>query len=304
MRNFIFIFLIIIFSFFNRNLYAKNDLKIINSSLAFQYGMDRYLNQDYFRAITEFKRFIFFNSNNKLKYKAKYYIGLSYLRGGDYKNSRKVFYNIIENGEGNYIEDAYLKVADTYLEENFKSIKIHKHYDFTPSFFSPDYYLQYLNRFTDGKYSDEVKSKILFTYLLNCDYKKASYIRAYFTFKEKKYKSITENLSLEIDKIKNISYKSKTIATLLSIFIPGGGQIYAGEVKEGFIALLVNTSMAFLSVYSFINYSKFVGVFLGYYELTFYFGNISNARNAVYKYNENIRNKYRKYLINLYWKRF
>ncbi len=284
---------------------ANNDLKKINFKFSLKYGLELFNNNDYYRAITEFKRYNFFIKNKHNNDMASYYMGLSYFKGGEFKKAKNVFYSILESDNNDFIEDSYIRLGDISFQREFQKVVQHKYYDFSLPDFNPDNYFHYLNNYrTAGKYSDEALSKILFSYMLNFNLGKSAYFMNSMKFRDKKYKSIVYDLKKDFYRIKNVSEKSAAFATVLSIVIPGAGQIYAGEVKEGFIALGVNASFITLSILAYKNYSKFVGLLLGYYELTFYFGNINNAQHAVNKYNENQRNKVRRYLIDLYWKKF
>ncbi len=303
MKNIFAILLIIIFSVIS--IYAGNDLHKINSEKSLDYGIELFNSNDYYRAITEFKRYIFFNKNKYKNSMAQYYIGLSYLSGGELKNAKNVFYTILEDNNNSFVEDAYLRLGDIDMLNSFNTVVEHKYYDFAPSYFNPDNYFMYLKFYKDtGKYSDEAEIKLLFSYMLNCKYGRAKFFADNMQLHTEKYKKLSDEMKKDLYKIKEIPKRSETVAVLLSVLIPGAGQMYAGEVKEGFIALGVNAAFTTLAYLSFVNYSKFLGIWLGYYELTFYFGQISNARHAVYKFNENSKNKLRRYYINLYWKKF
>jgi len=272
----------------------------------FEYAIDRLKNNDYYRAITEFKRYIFLGKDKFLRKKAEFMIGKCYLEGGEYKNAENVFQVIAEDAQHPFSEEALLRLGDAeFLSEN-KRIKIHKYYDFEPVYFDSLYYSRYLQIYSDGKYYSEAYTKLIFVNLLNFNfYKCYELVNNINNSKVKpKHKIIIDDLKHQIRKASEIPEKSKTFAILISILIPGAGQIYAGEVKEGIVAFLVNSACIAGVIYTYINYSKLLGIIIGYYELSFYVGNISNAGKAVEKFNENERNRFRKTLIDIYYKRF
>lgn len=272
----------------------------------FEYAMDRFKNNDFYRAITEFKRYIFFGKDNFLRKKSEFMIGNCYLEGGEYKNAKNLFQIIAEDTQHPFSEEALLRLGDVEFLSGNKRIKIHKYYDFEPVYFDTIYYSRYLRIYSDARHYSEAYTKLVFLNLLNFNiYKCYELINNINNSKiNRKHKVIIEELKHQLKKASDIPEKSKTFAILISVLIPGAGQIYAGEIKEGIIALLVNTAFIAGAIYTYTNYSRLLGIIIGYYELSFYFGNISNAGNAVEKFNENAKNRFRKALINIYYKRF
>lgn len=272
----------------------------------FEYASDRLKNGDYYRAITEFKRYAFFGNDEILVKKSMYMIGLSYLKGGEYKNARNVFQLIAEDIKEPFCEDAFLRLGDVeFLIENEK-VKVHKHYEFEPVYFSEVYYSRYLTKFPDGKHYSEAWTKLVFVNLLNFNFYQT--LRLINSYDKNKITPddarVMEEFKEQLKNASEISERSKTLAIIMSVLIPGAGQIYAGETGAGLLALLVNVFFAASSIYTYSNYSKLLGIVIGYYELSFYLGNIANAGNAVDKYNENERNRFRKTMIELYYKKF
>lgn len=276
-----------------------NKIKDFYNEKTFDYAVDRFNQKDYYNAITEFERYIFFGTNKTNITKSKYMIGLCYLRGGNYKKAQEYFQSFL-NYNGELQEEAYIRLADINFLSELEKVKIHNSYDYEPVYFYDEGYKKYLKEYKFGKYYDEAYLKLIIVNLLNLNYTEAKKLIKDYNTDEK----IIGNLKFKIDEINKIRSKSKSLAVILSIFFPGMGQVYAGEVKEGLIAFLVNVSVASFAIYSYKNYSKLLGVLAGYYELSFYLGNIKNSINAVEKYNENSKNKYRISLINLYIKYF
>lgn len=283
-------------------LYAvDNDIHHLKSEQTFEYARTLFMEKDYYRSITEFKRYLFFSENKLKKSKAELYIGLNYLGGKDYQNAKRVFQNINDDIFHSQRKIAALKLADTNLTKKKSKIKQHKYYDFFPLYFSTEYYVNYLEEYKNNdQYYDEAYTKLILVNMLNINRDKTVSLINNATTTNNKYKALLEKMTVNAEKMYHIPQKSKLTAILLSI-IPGMGQVYAGEVKKGFIALAVNVVMGFTAYYSFVHYDKFLGIFIGQFELTFYSGNIINAQNAVAKYNENQKNLFRQELFKLYF---
>jgi len=80
--------------------------------------------------------------------------------------------------------------------------------------------------------------------------------------------------------------KNENTASILSTFIPGSGQIYAGDAGDGFISLgfqIIALGYAGLSFYQGYFINGFVSGF-GLFQ-RFYFGGIINAAEAAQKHN-------------------
>ena len=277
---------------------SNNDINFLSSEQTFEYAKTLFLKNDYYRSITEFKRYIFFGINKEKKEEAELYIGLNYLKGQDYNNAKQIFYDISDNLTHSQRETAAVRLADTFLSEEKTDIKQHKHYYYSPAQFSTSYYINYLKEYNiNNQYYDEANKKLILVYLLNLNKYKAFYLINNTSKTDEQYQKLVTSAK----KINQIPQKSNIVAVLFSIFMPGMGQVYAGEVKKGFVALAVNVSMGFAAYYSYVNYSKLLGVFIGQYELTFYVGNINNTYNAVEKYNENQKNIFRQQLLDLHF---
>jgi len=281
---------------------APHDISLQVSEKSFKYAETLYFQKDYYKSITEFKRFLFFSKNKSLKEEAEIYIGLNYLKGNDFINAKKIFYNISDNIMHSQRERALFRLAETYIIEESAKIKQHRNYYFTPLYFQNQYYQDYIDQYgRNGIYYEEAYKNLIITYFLNFDKYKAFYLINNLSPLDKEQMKLSNDMIAISKKMGDVPQKSPLTALIFSLLIPGTGQIYAGEIKEGLIALLVNASAGFAAYYSFVNYSKLLGGFIGLYEISFYIGNINNAMNAVIKYNENQKNIFRQEIINIYF---
>lgn len=116
-----------------------------------------------------------------------------------------------------------------------------------------------------------------------------------YKWKEAKYnfnQYFNNKYRYELDEIfeltDHITIKKMTIARNLSIIIPGLGQIYSKDYKNGINALLLNLSTSYLLLNS-IYLKDYLDAFIIY--LTpferYYLGNIANTKRIVEEYNEN-----------------
>ncbi len=104
----------------------------------------------------------------------------------------------------------------------------------------------------------------------------------------------TTTLNLHLNFLENITKmkgKSTALAGTLSAILPGSGYVYAGQLKEGLSAFLINALLG-IGVYSLLkneNYSG--GILASLISLPFYLGNIVGSVNAVHLRNNIIKER-------------
>ncbi len=84
--------------------------------------------------------------------------------------------------------------------------------------------------------------------------------------------------------------KSEKTALLLSLFLPGSGQIYAGDPQRGIMDFLVNAASGYL-LYNALRQKKYVDASLIFFFLInrFYLGSLNNALKAAFQCNQEQR---------------
>ncbi|TYO96823.1 tetratricopeptide repeat protein [Geothermobacter ehrlichii] len=92
-------------------------------------------------------------------------------------------------------------------------------------------------------------------------------------------------LAAGIDRLQSLPLKSPATAGVLSALLPGAGQVYTGRYRDGAIALALNAAFIFAAVEAFDNDSPVLGGILTFIELGWYGGNIYNAVNNAHKGN-------------------
>lgn len=100
---------------------------------------------------------------------------------------------------------------------------------------------------------------------------------------------------------KELTYKSEPLAHLLSGFIPGMGEIYAGKLWDGVFTFLFNTIIGGLAVKSF-KANKYLdgGLITIFLWNRFYWGGVENAIMSARKYNKDLKAQYIKSLKEKY----
>ena len=97
---------------------------------------------------------------------------------------------------------------------------------------------------------------------------------------------------------KNLKYKSTGKAKLLSTVLPGTGQIYAGDWRDGLNSFVINSLAGSLFILDIIknNYSDAILTCFFVFR-PFYSGNRYNAENEVKSYNRKLNKEFAKGIL-------
>ncbi|HET55656.1 MAG TPA: hypothetical protein ENN33_10630 [Ignavibacteria bacterium] len=253
-----------------------------NDELARQYEYaDKLFNdQNYFEAITEFKRLSFFDEKNVYAYESNYKIGIAYKYGGFYDNS--VFYlsHAIRTTEN----------IDERIQAEFQIVRCNILRKTT------DRALQLLSQMEkDSVYSNhqnEIHYWKGWSYMISDRWDSAA----------ESFANISDDHELKIlsEQVSNDKY-SVTFARVISYILPGAGQFYTGNYLSGLMSLAWNVLWGYLTINSFIENRAFDGVAIGsLLWLRFYRGNIQNAEKLAVQKNIEIANTALLYLMENY----
>lgn len=95
-----------------------------------------------------------------------------------------------------------------------------------------------------------------------------------------------------LDQPPDLPHKSPALAGTLSAVIPGTGSFYVGRYAEGSLALFVNALLISGTVTAFQEHQDGLGVGLGVLALAFYGGSIYAAVSGAHKYNDRAASAY------------
>ena len=245
----------------------------------YNYAENLYEEENYFDAITEFKRLLFFDESGSYTYGANFFIGLSYKMGGKYSEALQ------------YLSLAQLNSDDdrTYFDCSIEIIRINILRRTKQRAFI------LLDSLTSDKRFQDKLAEINYwkgwAYIFSSEWDKAA-----MTFSE--IKSAHKLASL-CDSVNNELYDSE-LAKYLSI-VPGAGQFYTGEYVSGLISIGWNVLWGYFTIEAFIGDRVFDGVLIGsLLWWRFYSGNIQNSEKSAFEKNLEITNSALRYLQNDY----
>lgn len=260
--------------------------------LALSFG-DKYLNSgNYFDAVTEYKRYIFFNKeDNNINISYAYYkIGFAYRNQMQWNKSIEALSKSIQSSSIAHIRDERkIDLAVVYLAKGDYGVA--------------DFHLIKVELFSR---IPELKRKASFfrgiSSLYSCKWNQARIaFKTFFnTNTNNELSELADQIELLLLRAKNIKYKSPKFAKIISTVLPGGGQIYSGDWTNGLKAILINTATGYLFISDLIKRQYFDAIFNSLFLFErFYRGNRSLAEKSAIKYNRKLNQQFVRNILNL-----
>lgn len=234
----------------------------------------------YFDAITEYKRTLFFAEENDVSAKVNFRIAQCYKAGAFFDEAIKYLALAERNSrDSSFLFDIKTEVIRCNILRRTTARAIQICDD-----------LEHDSRFISRL--EEVNYWRGWAYMFADDWENAS--KSYGKFDSQK------ELKLLCDHVQNDKL-SVTFAKVISYILPGSGQIYSGKILSGLMSLAWNLAAGYFTVNSFIANRAFDGIVIG--ELVwirFYRGNLENAETFAEQKNIEVANKALDYLQNEY----
>jgi len=261
--------------------YAPAEI-LLDPGRQFEFAEQYFQRGEFYRAIGEYERFIYFFPLSDKVPLARYMIGLSYLRGERYEEAIQAFNALIEEYQHTeYALKSYLGVSKAYV--------LLKHYDMALTTLD-----NLITIGPDQQIRDEAHYQKGWVYLEMGMWEKA---RDGFEkiSPENRERYNVKQILIELKKRRPIRQKSPPMAGSLAI-IPGAGHLYCDRKRDALISFLLNGAMIYAAYEAFDHDLDALGGVITLFELGFYSGNIYSAVSSAHKYNRNERNRFLNYL--------
>jgi len=233
--------------------------------------------ENYFDAVTEFKRLLFFDDTGKYSYEANKLIGLSYKQGAKFSDAIHYF-SLAENNAST--EDEVFESKIEIIKVNILRRTISRALTLLDD-------LRIDKRFNNRM--DDINYWSGWAYIFADEWEKAS----------TSFNDHNPELSALCDSV-NGDFYNVTLAKTLSI-IPGVGQFYTGEYVSGLISIGWNVLWGYLTINAFAEDRVFDGIMVGtLLWWRFYSGNLQNAEKFAQQKNLEKTNSALRYLQNNY----
>ena len=235
-------------------------------------------NKSYEDAITEYQRFIFFNPEHDMVGDAYYKLGMAYRNQEQWQKAMEAIRKSIYSTTNDSIKDER-KIAIALIQF------------VTTNYSSAEFELLRVAHFS--KYAPIKKKAFFFLGVCNLYTYKWEEARAHFS----RYgsNSILDSLLLISG---DLNHKSPKTALWLSTFIPGLGQIYCGDWKNGINALVLNSTLGYLFIDSLID-RRFQDTIISFFPFfrRYYSGNRFHAQRIANEYNDRVKRNFAKKII-------
>ncbi|WP_020678349.1 tetratricopeptide repeat protein [Geopsychrobacter electrodiphilus] len=230
---------------------------------------------DHYRAITEYKRFLFLNPDSELRPRAQLSIAKNLLAGHRWSqadNSLEELFRLYPQspeaakGRRIYADSAYERGEFGLARERYRAL---------------------LKEVTDPPTINYANFRIGWS-LLEQDRPQQS-ARSFSLLPEPQ----RNQLATDLENYQSLKLKSPRLAGTLSALLPGLGQLYTGRVRQATLAFLLNGAFILGAVEAIHNQNYAAGGILLFFELGWYGGNIYNATNNAHKFNQRTKNDFK-----------
>ncbi len=251
---------------------------------ALQYAGKYFQLGNYYDAITEYKRYIYFNRDGQGTDISNAY----YKMAISYRNRKEWDQALISM-------DQSIKTAKTEKEQMERRIDIAVIQISRKKYSAAEHVLLELERSANDK--DIMEKSIFFrgicaVYEYKWEEAKSIFEMYYKTCSDMEMFSKKDDIMSLLNRACQMKYKSPSLAKWLSIFIPGAGQIYCGNVADGINALTINVLAGYPMVHHFIKNEYFDSIF--YYFILFrryYKGNKYSAQKLAVQINDTMNKR-------------
>ncbi len=241
------------------------------------YHADLFLNAGYYEeAVTEYKRYLYFNPAGELTSDAYYKMGRAFRSLNNWDQAISAIRQAIHTSSCDSIkQERELVLAATYIADKRYSLG--------------EILLLKIITYTENPY---LRQKALMLHGIACLYSykwdaAQSSFDAYF--QEQPEPVIQADIDTLLQEARNFFYKSPDDARGLSTLIPGLGQFYIGDYPNALNAFVLNGGLIAWMVYK-LWHGNLGDAYVIYYFLfrRYYYGNRYHAQRLAQEYNENL----------------
>jgi tetratricopeptide (TPR) repeat protein len=241
---------------------------------------------DYYRAITEAKRFLYLHPDDPRQADAHMLIARSYYEAGQYENARESYLRVIAQS------DRLDLAAEAVMELGRTMERL------DPQKEAPDYYRSMIAE-PNLPFENAEQLKNAARYRLGWLHLDSGHWRdAEKTFTaiglDDPLKNSADQLARLALEGESLPSKSPQAAGLMSALLPGAGQLYVGRYTDAAIAFCLNAAFLWGTVEAYQSESWAVFGLLGLFETAWYGGNIYNAVNGAHIHNREVREDFLK----------
>ena len=227
---------------------------------------------DYYRAITEYERFLYLYPDDPRVRSARYRIARCYFEGDKLPTAIALLRSLTADPVADDVgrDSLHLLGEAYYLRQNYEQ--------------SRETYGDFLRHAPEDRRADGVRMRIGWSYLRQGDWRRAAE-----EFENlppgSPLRESAEGLAAGARSYPEVPVKSPAIAGWMSAVLPGAGQLYVGRPRDATVSFLLNGTFIWATAEQFRKDNHVTGSILLFFEAGWYVGNIYNAVGSAHKYN-------------------
>jgi TolA-binding protein len=234
---------------------------------------------DYFRAITEYKRFLFLYPTDARAGRVQLQIGRSYQHGQQWEDARKTFEEIAQrHPDADIRAEAAYRIGETSFRQGRYAQAIA---DLRPV----------AERYQQTPIGEQARYLLGWSYLRARQWPEASQTFATIAMTSPLFPS-SRALADAAREGEDLPRKSPALAGLMSAVVPGTGHFYTGRWRDGTVALLLNGAFLAAGLEAVSAGNEAAAGLLLFFEAAWYSGAIYGAVNAAQKYNLDLEERW------------
>jgi outer membrane protein assembly factor BamD (BamD/ComL family) len=245
-----------------------------------QMGLGDYFFEDgdYYRAVTEYKRFLYFFPQSLRGEEALWKIASSYFRGKKWDDALSAADELLRKHPSSpWAAEAVLLKGRCWMEKG--------------EFSQARHHFERAKEIGGGSgLAQEAQWQAAVSYLREERWKEAAAEFRKVHPTSKLYPR-ADYWAKGLEGMDVVSRKSPTTAGILAV-LPGAGHLYCERYRDAGIAFVLNAAFIWGMVEAFRHENYVVGGILTFFELGWYSGNIYSAVSSAHKYNRNKKKEY------------
>jgi len=227
---------------------------------------------EYFRAITEYRRFLFYYPDDPRRAMAHFSIGLAFYRGESYAEALQTFQEVTQRYPNTaYGKQAWLWQGESLIRQGQYTI-------------AEQLYTEITERFPDDSIGQQARYQRAWTLLYRRQWRDAATQLQQVAPNSDLYQS-AQLLAQEALAGEHLPTKSPVLAGLFSGLLPGSGQLYNGRLGDALLAFFLNGLFIVGAIEAVHRDAPAVAGILSFFGAGWYAGNVYGAINGANKYN-------------------
>lgn len=227
---------------------------------------------EYFRAVTEYRRFRFNHPDDPRQAMALFRIGQAFYRGQQYNEALQTFRDVIQSyPETPYGQQAWLWQGESLLQQ-------------TQFDAAEQSYSAYMERYADAPALPYAQYQRGWTLLYRRQWGAAAAELQQIPDTSPLFPA-AQQLAIEAQEGSQRPKKSPVLAGVLSALLPGAGQLYNGRPGDAVLSFLLNGLFIAGSIEAIQHDELAIAGVLSFFEAGWYGGNVYSAVNGSHKHN-------------------